>query len=138
MSKLIDTDTEFYNFVDSNRDSITNYLKNSIPFGSIIHWNMNYVFVIKSYRETLLQPILEIVTFSKGDYEKYVREEYSYASQTHCSIYDDGTLRSSQTGQYPSTHLENGERKDVSDYLLEFYKIEKRNLKIEKIFGNLN
>ena len=130
MGRLVTKDANLYNFVKENKDSIVEYLTKTIPRKSIIHWVEDSVFEIKpdSFDN------LEIVSFNKLDYERHLKKEYSYSYQAHCAVNLDGVLRCSETGKYPSLNIEVGLKKDVSDYLLEFYKFEQRNLKIESIF----
>lgn len=119
---------QLYHFVEEHKDVLLEYLIKTIPRNSLVHWSENSFMDIKfddKYKQ------FEIITFSADDYDKYLRKDYPFSYQGHFSINSDGYLRCSQTGRYPG--LTNQINKNVSEYVLEFWQVEQREYKLNKL-----
>ncbi len=128
---VVTKDINLYTFVQNNKDIIIEYLTRTIPRKSIVRWWTDSVFEIKSDSFDNL----EVISLSKIDYERYLNKEFPYSYQGHCSIEIDGTLKSFETGKYhwldQMQYAGGTHNKDVSDYLLDFYRLEQRDIKIK-------
>ena len=129
---IVEKYPELYTFIQDNRQSLIDYLTTSIPRDSLINWSKNHHIVIldSSELDYLLLEI-KIVTLSYTDYNNYLKNEYPYSYQRHFGIRPNGQIYDSQTGQYPSVIDKGG--KNISHYILEYWKSEKRNIKLKQI-----